>query len=95
MPAYLVAELEVTDPAGFEAYRKGVPATIAAHGGRYLARGGALESLEGGWSPKRMVILEFPSLAQAKAWYTSPEYQELLALRQRSSNSKVVLIEGL
>jgi uncharacterized protein (DUF1330 family) len=95
MPAYLVAELEVTDPAGFEAYRKGVPATIAAHGGRYLARGGALESLEGGWSPKRMVILEFPSLAQAKAWYTSPEYQELLALRQRSSNSKAVLIEGL
>jgi uncharacterized protein (DUF1330 family) len=95
MPAYLVAELEVTDPAGFEEYRKGVPATIAAHGGRYLARGGALESLEGGWSPKRMVILEFPSLAQAKAWYTSPEYQELLALRQRSSNSKVVLIEGL
>jgi uncharacterized protein (DUF1330 family) len=95
MPAYLVAELEVTDPAGFEEYRKGVPATIAAHGGRYLARGGALESLEGGWSPKRMVILEFPSLAQAKAWYTSPEYQELLALRQRSSNSKAVLIEGL
>ncbi|MGI0028645.1 MAG: DUF1330 domain-containing protein [Nitrososphaera sp.] len=95
MAAYLVAELEVTDPALFEDYRKRVQATIAAHGGRYLARGGALESLEGGWNPKRMVILEFPSLAQAKTWYGSPEYQELLKLRLRSSKGKVVLIEGV
>jgi uncharacterized protein (DUF1330 family) len=95
MAAYLVAELEVTDPAVFEDYRKRVPASIAAHGGRYLVRGGALESLEGGWNPKRMVILEFPSLARAKAWYDSPEYQELLKLRQRSSNSKVVMVEGV
>jgi uncharacterized protein (DUF1330 family) len=95
MPAYLVAELEVTDPAVFDDYRKRVPASIAAHGGRYLARGGTLESLEGGWNPKRMVILEFPTLVQAKTWYTSPEYQELLKLRQRSSNSRVVLIEGV
>ncbi len=95
MAAYLVAELEITDPAIFEEYRKRVPASIAAHGGRYLARGGTLESLEGGWNPKRMVILEFPSLAQAKTWYNSPEYQELLKMRQRSSNSKVVMIEGV
>jgi uncharacterized protein (DUF1330 family) len=95
MPAYVIAELEVTDPAGFEAYRKGVPATIAAYGGRYLARGGGLESLEGGWAPKRMVVLEFPSMAQAKAWYTSAEYRDLLAMRQRTTQSKVVLLEGL
>ncbi|HEU5282595.1 MAG TPA: DUF1330 domain-containing protein [Burkholderiales bacterium] len=95
MAAYLVAELEVTDPTVFEEYRKRVAATIAAHGGRYLVRGGALEALEGGWNPKRMVILEFPSLAQAKTWYASPEYQELLKLRQRSSKSKVVMIEGV
>ena len=95
MAAYLVAELEITDPAVFEEYRKRVAATISAHGGRYLARGGTLESLEGGWNPKRMVILEFPSLAQAKTWYGSPEYQELLKLRLRSSKSKVVLIEGV
>jgi uncharacterized protein (DUF1330 family) len=95
MAAYLVAELEVTDPAVFEEYRKQVAATISAHSGRYLARGGTLESLEGGWNPKRMVILEFPSLAQAKTWYGSPEYQELLKLRLRSSKSKVVLIEGV
>lgn len=95
MAAYLVAELEVTDPTVFEEYRKRVAATIAAHGGRYIVRGGALEALEGGWNPKRMVILEFPSLAQAKTWYASPEYQELLKLRQRSSKSKVVMIEGV
>lgn len=95
MPAYVIAELEVTDPAGFEEYRKGVPATIAAYGGRYLARGGALESLEGDWIPKRMVVLEFPGMAQAKAWYTSAEYRDLLALRQRTSQSKILLLEGL
>ena len=95
MAAYVIAELEVTEPSGFEDYRKAVPASIAAYGGRYLARVGALESLEGGWAPKRMVILEFPSLAQAKAWYTSPEYRELLRLRQRTAKSKVVLLEGV
>jgi len=95
MPGYIIAELEVTDPAGFEDYRKAVPATIAAYGGRYLARGGALESLEGNWSPKRMVVLEFPSMAQAKAWYASADYRDLLALRQRTTRSKVVLLEGL
>jgi uncharacterized protein (DUF1330 family) len=95
VPGYIIAELEVTDPAGFEEYRKAVPATIAAYAGRYLARGGALDSLEGGWSPKRMVILEFPSMAQAKAWYASAEYRDLLALRQRTTRSRVVLLEGL
>jgi uncharacterized protein (DUF1330 family) len=95
MPAYVIAEVEVNDPAGFEEYRKGVPATIAAYGGRYLARGGAVESLEGGWMPKRMVVLEFPSMAQAKAWHISAEYSDLLALRQRTTRSRVVLLEGL
>jgi uncharacterized protein (DUF1330 family) len=95
MPAYVIAEVEVTDPAGFEEYRKGVPATIAAYGGRYVARGGTLESLEGGWTPKRLVILEFPSMAQAKAWYGSDDYRDLMALRQRTSKSRVVLGEGL
>ena len=95
MAAYVVAELEVTDPTGFEEYRKAVPATIAAYGGRYVVRGGALESLEGGWVPKRMVVLEFPSLAQAKAWYTSEEYRPLLAMRLKTTKSKVVLVEGV
>jgi len=95
MPAYVVAEIEITDPATFDEYRKGVPATIAAYGGRYLARGGAIKSWEGGWDPKRMVIIEFPSLAQAEAWYASPEYRDLRQMRQRSSSTRAVLLEGL
>ena len=95
MAAYVIAEIEVTDPAGFEEYRKGVPATIAAYGGRYIVRGGALESWEGGWSPQRMVVLEFPSMAQAKAWYDSADYRDLRAMRVRTTKSKVVVVEGL
>ncbi len=95
MPAYVIADVEVLDSAGYEAYRQQVPATIAAFGGRYLARGGALTVLEGSWSPKRCVILEFPSAAQLKAWYDSPAYVPLRALRERTTKSNLVMVEGL
>ena len=95
MTAYVIADIEVLDPAGYEAYRQQVPATIAAYGGRYLARGGATEVLEGSWSPRRCVILEFPSMAQLKAWWDSPEYQPLRAIRGRTTRSKLVATEGL
>ena len=95
MPAYLIADIEVTNPAELDEYRKGVPATIAQYGGKYIVRGGALESMEGGWKMNRLVILEFPTMAQAKAWYSSPEYKDLLAMRLRATNSKAVLVEGL
>ena len=95
MPAYLIADVEVLDPSGYEEYRKQVPATIAAFGGRYLARGGALTVLEGNWSPKRGVILEFPSLDRLKAWYDSPAYVPLRALRERTTKSNRVMIDGL
>jgi uncharacterized protein (DUF1330 family) len=80
MVAYLIADVEIIDAVGYEEYRRKVPATIAAYGGRYLARGGTTERLEGGWSPERCVILEFPSLAKFKAWWTSPEYLPLRAI---------------
>ena len=83
MAAYVIANIEVTDPATYDDYRKGVAATITQHGGRFLARGGAVERLEGSFMPKRVVILEFASMAAAKAWYASPEYAPLLALRKR------------
>ena len=94
MKAYLIAELEVTDAAKFEEYRKRVPATIEQYGGKYIVRGGKTEALEGGWSPKRMVVLEFPSLEQAQKWYRSPEYAPLITLRQKGSKGKVILVEG-
>jgi uncharacterized protein (DUF1330 family) len=95
MPAYVIADVEVTDPAGFEEYRKQVPATVAKYGGRFLARGGALETVEGDWQPKRLVVLEFPSLQQAKRWYDSPEYKDPKALRLRTSKAKILLVEGV
>ena len=95
MSAYVIADVEVLDSAAYEEYRQQVPATSAAFGGRYLVRGGALTVLEGDWSPKRCVILEFPSMAQLKAWYDSPAYVPLRAIRQRSTKSSLVMVEGL
>ena len=95
MPAYLIADIEITDPVGYEEYKKRVPAVIAAHGGRYLARGGASEVLEGTWRPKRSAIIEFPNLASMRAFWESPEYQPLRKIRERSAKSNLVVIEGL
>ena len=95
MAAYIIANIEVTDPAGYEEYRKQAHATITSHGGRYLTRGGTTEVLEGDWAPNRVVIVEFPNMAQLKAWYDSPEYRALLQIRRRTSKSSLVAIEGL
>jgi uncharacterized protein (DUF1330 family) len=86
MAAYLIADIEVLDPAGFAEYQQKVPATIAHYGGRYLVRGGATAVLEGALSPQRCVVLEFPSMAQLKTWYASPEYAPLIAIRERTTN---------
>lgn len=95
MPAYIYANIEVTDPVAYEAYRARVPAVIAAHGGRYLVRGGACEVFEGDAVPQRQVILEFPDMAHLKAFYRSPEYQELVALRQTAARGHLFAIEGV
>jgi uncharacterized protein (DUF1330 family) len=94
MAGYVVAEVEVTDPVVYEEYRKLVPATVAKYGGKFLVRGGSVDSKEGGWQPKRLVVLEFASLEQANKWYHSPEYAPALALRTKAARSKVVLVEG-
>ena len=95
MSAFVIVEVNVTDPPLFQEYAKGVPATIAAYGGRYLVRGGAVESKEGGWAPKRVVVLEFPSMDVARKWYDSPEYQPLLALRLKAAAAKLIFVEGV
>jgi uncharacterized protein (DUF1330 family) len=95
MPAYLHADIEVTDPAAYETYRARVPAIIAAHGGRYLVRGGACTVLEGAAQPQRQVILEFPDMAHLMAFYRAPEYQELIAIRRGASRGTLVAIEGV
>ena len=95
MAAYLIADVDVIDSAAYEEYKQKVPATISAYGGRYLVRGGTTETLEGTWSLKRCVILEFPSLSQLKTWWSSPEYRPLRRIRERTARSNLVMIEGL
>jgi len=95
MPAYIYANVEVTDPAAYEAYRAEVPALIQAHGGAYLVRGGEVTVLEGHGVPQRQVILEFPDMARLQAFYRSPEYQRLVAIRQGASTGTLFAIEGV
>ncbi len=95
MAAYAVVNVRVTDPVRYEEYRSEAPATIASYGGRYLARGGALETLEGEWNPERLVVLEFESMARLREWYDSPEYAPLKRLRQEAAVTQFVVVEGL
>lgn len=96
MVAYLHASIEVTDPVAYERYRQEVPALIARHGGRYLARGGATEVLEGDAITARQVIIEFPDMAHLKAFYTDPDYRPLIPVRQGASRRcRLVAIEGV
>jgi uncharacterized protein (DUF1330 family) len=94
MAAYVIGEIEVTDPATYEEYRKQVMAVVTKYGGKFLVRGGRVETLEGGWTPRRFVALEFPSMEQAQKWYRSPEYAPLIELRKRASRGKLIIVEG-
>jgi len=94
MAAYIYANVQITDPALYETYRKDVPGVLAAHGGKFLVRGGAVSVLEGDGIPQRQVILEFPDMAHLQAFYQSPEYQRLVAIRQRASTGTLFAIEG-
>ena len=95
MPAYVIADVEVTNPELFEEYRKLVPATIEAFGGRYIVRGGESEVVEGDWTPNRTVVIEFESFEQAKAWHSSEMYAGPKQMRIDSTNSSVIIVDGL
>jgi uncharacterized protein (DUF1330 family) len=95
MAAYIIVDVEITDPVNYAAYIRVVPPTIARYGGRFLVRGGRAETLEGSWSPKRVVVLEFPSSELARAWWESEEYNAPKALRQSASVTQMILVEGV
>ena len=95
MAAYVIAQVAVTDPETFEQYRAQVPATLQAYGGRFVVRGGHSETLEGTWQPKRLVVIEFPDFATAKAWWSSQIYAGPKATRQRSAHTELIVIEGV
>lgn len=94
MPGYVIVDLEVLDSAKYDIYKRMVPDTVARYGGRFLVRGGKVETLEGDWAPQRLVILEFPSVDLAKAWCESVEYAPAKALRHQSARSRMIVAEG-
>jgi uncharacterized protein (DUF1330 family) len=95
MAAYIVVEVEVHDRERYEDYKRLVQPTLDAYGGRFVVRGGAAETLEGDWSPGRLVIVEFPSAEQARQWWASPEYAPAKALRQATARTQMILVEGV
>lgn len=94
MPVFVAVDIAVHDPEGFERYKALAPATMIPFGGRYALRGGTVERLEGMWQPSRFVLLEFPTAAAARAWWNSPEYAPVKALRQACAKTEMVLFEG-
>jgi uncharacterized protein (DUF1330 family) len=97
MAAYVIAtvDVHVHDQALYDEYRQQVPAVVAQYGGRFLVRGGACETLEGSWQPKRVVVLEFDSTEAAKRWYDSEEYRRIADLRQRATSTEMILVQGV
>jgi uncharacterized protein (DUF1330 family) len=94
MAAYVIGEIEVTDPATYQDYGKQVLPTIQKFGGKFVVRGGKADALEGA-APKRMVVLEFPSVEQAQSWYRSADYAPLIKLRQKASRGRLIVVEGV
>ena len=94
MSAYILVQVDVHDPEGYARYREMVLPSITAYGGRFIVRGGPVETLEGAWHPARLVILEFPDAARGRAWWASPEYAEPKALRLATARSEMILVGG-
>lgn len=95
MAAFVVADVEIHNPEAYEEYRANVLPTVTAYDGKFLVRGGKVETLEGDWHPKRFVILEFPSVARAKQWRASPEYRAIVDHRYRNASSRLIVVEGV
>lgn len=95
MPAYVISDVEPLDPALVAQYRALAEASIAKYGGRYIVRGGAIDAVEGGWTPKHVVIVEFPSMARAREWYGSPDYAEALKVRRHALKRRLIFIDGI
>lgn len=94
MKAYIIVDVSVTNPEVYEEYKKLTPGSLKPFGGRFIVRGGPVKTLEGSWNSGRIVVLEFPSYEQAEAWWSSKEYAPAKALRQSSSTTNMILING-
>lgn len=95
MPAYIIANIRVKDPEGYEEYKRLSGPALAAHGGHFLVRAGETTVLEGTWSTGRLIVLEFPDSGRARAWWNSPDYVPAREIRQRTALTDMVLVEGI
>ena len=95
MSAYVIVEIEVTDPVGYEEYKKQAAATVHQHGGKYIVRGGKMEVLEGDWKPNRIVVLQFESMERANEWLNCEEYREPRKMRHRTAKTNMIVVEGV
>jgi uncharacterized protein (DUF1330 family) len=95
MSAYVISDVEILDPVQIETYKGLAAATIEQYGGRYLARGGETETVEGDWYPTGVIIVELPSMERARAWYHSPEYAEALKVRQHALKRRLIFVDGM
>lgn len=95
MAAYIILDVQVTDPAAYETYKAQATAALAKYGGEFLVRGGTAEVMEGEWTPNRVVVLRFESAARAREWYDSPEYADAKAIRLGASRGNMILVEGV
>jgi len=95
MSAFVIVEIDVHDPIGYEEYKKRASATVEAHGGKYIVRGGKTEVLEGDWQPKRVVVLEFDSMDRAKEWLNCEEYREPRKMRHATARTNMIVVEGV
>ena len=94
MPAYVIVDIDVLDPVGYEQYKNLAGATVEKYGGKYIVRGGKSDVLEGDWRPKRIVILRFDSMARAKEWLNCEEYREPRKMRHRTARTNMIVVEG-
>lgn len=94
MPAYVIVQVKVNEPVEYEVYKSLTPASIQAYGGRFIVRGAAVETLEGSWAPGRLVVVEFPDVTTAKTWWESEEYATAKAIRQRTAETEMILVDG-
>ena len=95
MSAYVIVDIEIHDAAAYDEYRKLVGATLVQYGGKFVVRGGKIDVLEGGWNPKRIVVLEFESAARARQWYDSEDYRAPKQIRMRASKGNIIVVEGI
>lgn len=95
MAAYVIVDVDVKDSADYDTYRPLSGASVEQYGGRFLARGGRVEGVEGEWQPSRLVIIEFATMEQARTWYESPEYTAARSIRHRAADSQLIMVEGV